>query len=109
MGDSDGNLPSKKNTVLSVAGIASVTVLFTLLDFRYALSSDLSVLTEAIQTDRVERIETEIKLAEGSILYILAKALEDRTAWEKQLLILEQNRKEMAVRKLLRITTEQKR
>ena len=60
-------MDKKQVTTVSVAGLGSAVALFALMDTRYAIATDVELIIQAIQGDRVERIEMQIKESEEPV------------------------------------------
>lgn len=99
-----GNLDLKKSAAtLSIGGVVTAGALFGVLDNRYASASDVDVLVQAIQEDRVERLEVQIADAERRIKRIMVKPVEQRNEYEVQDLLDLEATRERLLRKLERL------
>ena len=99
-------MDKKQVTTVSVAGLGSAVALFALMDTRYAIATDVELIIQAIQGDRVERMEMVIKDAEERALYLNSIPQEKLSDYQRQDLLRQTHKKEAAVRKLDRINGE---
>lgn len=103
--------PTKKVVVATLVTVLTSGGIFTLLDSRYALASEIQDihagidrLTSAIGEDRIERLELNIKQSERRINLLLLVSNADRSDIQKQSLLFEQDSKQKYIRKLERLT-----
>ena len=99
-------LPDKKTAAIGVSGFAGLAAMFAVLDGRYATASDVEMLTQTIQMDRVDRLENCIERAENTIRYMSLIPDDERDARDEQELMDAEISKERCIRKLERIENE---
>ena len=96
-------LPDKKTAAISASGLVGAAALFTAMDARYATAADIEALTESIQMDRIERMETCVEEAERQLRYIQIKPEADRVDSDRQLELEADSRRDRCIRKLERL------
>ena len=93
----------KKTTAyVSLGGVLSLGALFGLLDQRYASASDVEILVQSIENDRVERLEFAIASVARRISYLLS--IDNRSARDEQQLASARYEKEYLIRTLKRLS-----
>jgi len=83
--------------------VATLVAVLTFMDERHATASEVQDLTNAIQSDRIERVEYHIEDAERRIKQIVVVPVAERTPYQVKDLLEAQYNKEMHLRKLKRI------
>ena len=77
-------VPDKKTAAISLSGLVGAGALFTAMDARYATASDIELLIDTIQEERIERMELCIDEAERQLKYILLTPESERDAIDVQ-------------------------
>ncbi len=91
---------------LWVAAITIFSSFMVFMDVRYALATDVQSLTNQIHLDRIERVEFKIASAERRMRKIILIPLAERTRGEIHELEEMRSQKELYLRMLKRVNSE---